>query len=159
MPSLLYQALPTENARTFQRGGADAYGYRPEIHISHGEGIPCRHCLTEILAGEPYLVLAYCPFPGRQPYAETGPIFLHQEECARHPDSTALPQMFRGWDRLLMRGYGRDHRIVYGTGKVLPTDQIAEQAMRLLADERVQYFHLRSASNNCFQARISVLRG
>lgn len=159
MPSLLYQALPTDRVRVLQRGGLDAYGFQPEVHISDGVDVPCRHCLTEIPAGEAYLILAYCPFPDLQPYAETGPIFLHQSECARHSDATKLPSMFLGWDRLLMRGYGRDHRIVNGTGKVLPTAQIDQQATFLLAEGRVRYLHLRSASNNCFQARISLLRG
>ena len=63
--------------------GPDAHGQKPEKQISDGDGVPCRHCLTRVAKGEPYLVLAYRPFPRDQPYAETGPIFLHAEPCPR----------------------------------------------------------------------------
>jgi hypothetical protein len=73
----VFKALPTETVRALQAGAADAYGMPPERKISDGDGVPCRHCLKNVGAGEPYLVLAYRPFPELQPYAETGPIFLH----------------------------------------------------------------------------------
>lgn len=76
---LRYVALPTEEVRALQRGGPDAYGMVPEKRISDGDGVPCRHCLTNVAAGKEYLVLAYRPFPDLQPYAETGPIFLCAE--------------------------------------------------------------------------------
>ena len=53
-----------------------------------------------------------------------------------------------------MRGYGRDDRIVYGTGAVTPTDSIAERAAMLLERGDVAYVHVRSARNNCYQCRI-----
>src|SRR5690606_28755477 len=72
-----FVAMPTDQARAYQRGAPDAYGNPPERRISDGSGIPCRHCLQHVAAGQDYLTLAYRPFPALQPYAETGPIFLH----------------------------------------------------------------------------------
>ena len=43
-----FVAMPTEEARTFQAGGADANGQTPDRHISDGDGMPCRHCLKNI---------------------------------------------------------------------------------------------------------------
>ena len=48
----------------------------PERQVSDGSAVPCRHCLSDVAAGEPFLILAHRPFPEAQPYAETGPIFL-----------------------------------------------------------------------------------
>ena len=79
--------------------------------------MPCRHCLADIKAGEPYLILAHRPFPAAQPYAEQGPIFLHAESCPRHPDSEDAPRMFLEREAYLIRGYGADDRIVYGYGE------------------------------------------
>ena len=62
-----FVALPTEEVIALQSGGLDAHGQRPERQISDGEGVPCRHCLTRVAMGEPYLVLAYRPFPSDQP--------------------------------------------------------------------------------------------
>ena len=99
------------------------------------------------------LVLAWRPFPSPQPYAELGPIFLHAEPCARW-DGAGVPAMFLGWERLLIRGYGHDDRIVYGTGQVVPTAELTDAAERVLARPEVAYLHVRSASNNCYQCRI-----
>ena len=99
-----YVALPTEEVRALQRGAPDAYGMPPERKVSGGDGVPCRHCLRHVRAGEPYLVLAYRPFPALQPYAETGPIFLHAEECVRAAESDVLCEMFRPTPDYILRG-------------------------------------------------------
>lgn len=152
----VFKALPTETARALQAGAPDAYGMPPERRISDGDGVPCRHCLCNVAAGEAYLVLAYRPFPTLQPYAETGPIFLHAEPCERAEESGMLPELFGGTPEYIVRGYGADDRIVYGTGAVVPTPAITARAADLLTRPNVAYLHMRSAKNNCFQCRIEM---
>ncbi len=147
-----FVAIPTEIARAYQAGGPDANGQRPEHKVSDGGGNPCRHCLRMIPEGAGMLVLAHRPFPAPQPYAEVGPIFLCAGPCAAG-GGEALPEVLAAPD-YIVRGYGADDRIVYGTGGVVATDRIAARARELLADERVAYVHVRSARNNCFQCRI-----
>ena len=55
---------------------------------------------------------------------------------------------------MLMRGYGTDDRIVYGTGRVVPTPDLEAACAATLRDPGVAYLHLRSARNNCYQARV-----
>ncbi|MER9233587.1 DUF1203 domain-containing protein [Mesorhizobium sp. M0622] len=148
-----FKALPTDAVRALQRGGPDAYGLTPERKVSDGDGVPCRHCLKNVAAGEDYLVLAYRPFPELQPYAETGPIFLHSEECERAAEVEVLPKMLESSD-YIVRGYGKDDRIVYGSGGVIPTDVIATRAETLFERDDIAYVHIRSARNNCYQCRI-----
>lgn len=147
-----FTAIPTETVRAYQAGGPDANGQTPERHVSDGGGNPCRHCLGMVPKGAALLVLAHRPFPAPQPYAEIGPIFLCAGPCAPGggPD---LPAMLASPD-YIVRGYGEDHRIVYGTGAVTPTAQIPARAAELFRDARVAYVHVRSARNNCFQCRI-----
>lgn len=154
MTSICYHAMPTEHARAFQSGAPDANGQAPERHISDGDGNPCRHCLTEIAAGDPYLILAYRPFPGPQPYAEIGPIFLHAGPCERHPEVAVAPAMFLGWERLLVKGYSANDRIVYAVGAVVEVREMDAYAAELLAREDIAYVHARSAQFNCYQVRI-----
>jgi hypothetical protein len=154
MPLIRFVAMPTEEARAFQGGEPDAYGNPPEKKVSDGSGVPCRHMLQAVAAGEEYLVLAYRPFPALQPYAETGPIFLHARECSRAPEGDVLSPMFRDTPDYILRGYGADDRIVYGTGAVVPTHQICGRAHELLEREEVAYVHMRSARNNCYQLKI-----
>lgn len=54
----------------------------------------------------------------------------------------------------IIRGYGHDDRIVYGTGAVVPTDRLIAEAEARLDDPRIAYLHVRSARNNCYQCRI-----
>lgn len=149
---LRFVPIPTEIARAYQAGGADCYGLLPERQVSDGGGNPCRHCLRMIPKGAGMLVLAHRPFGALQPYAETGPIFLCADACAAG-DGVEVPEILASPDYIL-RGYGADERIVYGTGGVVPTGRIAERAAELLADARVEFVHVRSARNNCFQLRV-----
>ena len=149
-----FAALPTDAVRALQGGGNDAYGFVPERRISDGEGTPCRHCLRTVPAGKAYLILAYRPFPAPQPYAETGPIFLCADACERAPETDALPEILESSPDYIVRGYGQDDRIVYGTGAVTPTNRICARAHELLEREDIAYVHVRSARNNCYQCRI-----
>ena len=152
MTQTRFTPIPTETVRAYQAGGPDANGQPPERQISDGGGNPCRHCLQMIPQGAGMLILAHRPFPAPQPYAELGPIFLCADPCEAGGGS-ALPEMLASPD-YIVRGYGADDRIVYGTGAVVPTDRIAARAADLLADPRVAYVHVRSARNNCYQVRI-----
>ena len=154
MNHLRFIAMPTENVRILQQTGRDANGQQPEQQLSNGDGIPCRHCLTEVAAGEPYLILAYCPFPKAQPYAEMGPIFLHAGSCARYGTEGEVPPIFLARDQLLLRGYNAQDRIVYGTGQIVKSTQIEKRAREIFTDPTVVYIHVRSASNNCYLCRV-----
>ena len=148
-----FVAIDTESVRALQNGGLDANGQRCERATSDGNGTPCRHCLRQIEAGEAYLILSFRPFPGPQPYAEQGPIFLHARECTRHEGYGSVPQMLKS-SQYIVRGYNSNDRIVYGTGMVIPTDAIPRHSADLLANPEVAYIHVRSAANNCYQCRI-----
>lgn len=147
-----YVAIATDVVRALQAGGPDANGQVPERTVAEGGGNPCRHCLAMIPEGSGMLVLAHRPFPAPQPYAEVGPIFLCADPCVAGGGET-LPEMLASPD-YIVRGYGADDRIVYGTGGVVATGTIPSRAEALLADGRVAYVHVRSARNNCYQVRI-----
>jgi hypothetical protein len=154
MTSIRILAMPTDDSRGYQRGEPDAYGLPPERRMSDGSGVPCRHCLRNVEAGEAYLVLAYRPFPALQPYAETGPVFLHARECGRAEEGPELPRMFEETPDYIVRGYGCDDRIVYGSGGIVATSAIPARSAELLSRPDIAYLHMRSARNNCYQLRI-----
>jgi Protein of unknown function (DUF1203) len=147
-----FTPIPTRIVRAYQAGGLDANGQVPERHISDGDGTPCRHCLRMIPKGAAFLVLAHRPFPAPQPYAELGPVFLCADACDAG-GGPALPEVLESPD-YIVRGYGADDRIIYGTGGVISTDRIASRAVELMASPDVAYVHVRSSRNNCYQVRI-----
>ncbi len=143
-------ALPTERVRELQAGAADDYGLRPERRISDGGGTPCRHCLHHVAAGDAYLVLAYRPFPVPQPYAETGPIFIHAAPCERAEEGADLPIADGTPELHRPRLRRRPHRLRHGAGR----RQLGGRAAELFGRAEVAYLHVRSARNNCYQFRI-----
>lgn len=152
--ALRYEALDSDLVRRLRAGGPDANGQPPERGaISDGHGVPCRHCLRDVPEGAEYLILAHRPFPRPQPYAEVGPIFLCAQDCEAWAGAGVPPILTTSRDYLL-KGYGADDRIRYGTGRVVPRDEVVVYAEALLDDHEVAYVDVRSARNNCFQLRI-----
>jgi len=149
-----FTALPTDTVRALQAGGPDAYGHVPERQVSDGGANPCRHCLQNIPAGAGMLILAHRPFPDLHPYAETGPIFLCADTCDRHEDDGDLPPILATSPDYLLKGYSAADRIVYGTGRIVASADIPAYAAEVFEREDVAYIHVRSARNNCYQARI-----
>lgn len=152
--TIRFEAMPTADAEAIWNGGTDAYGFLPQTMISDGPGHPCRHCLGNIDAGETVLLFAYRPFAELQPFAETGPIFLHGRRCERYKAEEVQPPVLESSRDYILRGYNADDRIVYGTGAVTLKEDVRSYADNLLTRDDIAYVHVRSARNNCYQCRI-----
>lgn len=146
------EALPTSVVRALRAGGHDANGQPTERALSDGGGNPCRHCLQFIPEGAPMLICAHRPFDGLHPYAETGPIFLCADDCPRF-EGDAMPPVLTASADYLVKGYRDDERIAYGTGGVVAAGKLVARAEKLLSDPAIAFVDVRSARNNCFQAR------
>ena len=140
---LSVRGIPSEYVGDIRRGAPDANGQPALVRVAEGWANPCRHCLGLIMDGEEKLVLAYRPFDALQPYAETGPIFLHKGVCERY-ESESLPPWFAYLDPAIVRGYGADDWIRYDTGDVVPGSQLTATCEKILADATVAYVHVRS---------------
>ena len=151
---ITYVAIPTETARAWQNGGPDAYGKKPERQIADDGGYQCRHCLTIIPPGEAMLLVAHRPFDALDAYAETGPIFVCEKHCEGFGRQENVPETLTASPDYLVKAYGSNDRIIYGTGRVVAADEMAARAQELFDDPNVAYLHVRSSRNNCYQARI-----
>jgi hypothetical protein len=149
---LAVRGIDSEFVNLVRSGGADANGQPALSTKAVGPANPCRHCLQPIAQGDDKLVLAYRPFTGLQPYAEVGPIFLHQRECQRY-EGDRLPDWFAYLQPALIRGYGQDDWIRYETGKVVAGSELGAECERILSNPEVAYVHIRS-KYNCFQCRV-----
>lgn len=148
-----FTPIPTNDAHQIWAGGVDAYGNAPEPRVADEEGLPCRHCLQTLAIGAPYFILSYKPFRSHQPYAETGPIFLHAERCERAAETDSLPAILDS-PHYIVRGYCQQERIVYGSGGIVAVDALGARIDQLFADVSIAFIHIRSAANNCFACRV-----
>lgn len=153
--ALRYVPMSTHEAQQLRQGGKDAYGNLPERQISDGDGVPCRHCLRNVDAGDAFLIFSLRSFASLQPYAETGPVFMHADDCPAYDEAARPPILASGKD-FLLRGYSSNERIVYGTGSIIPADRVETHAQELLAMADVASVHVRSAKYNCYQCRIEA---
>jgi hypothetical protein len=150
--TFMVRGIDTAYAQAIRSGAVDANGQTAVRVRATGAGNPCRHCLGLIAEGEQKLVLAYRPFDRLQPYAEVGPIFLHERECERY-EGEQLPAWFAYLQPALVRGYGHDDWIRYETAEVLPGGDLGIACERILSSPDVAYIHVRSKFN-CFQCRV-----
>ena len=143
-------SLPTEFASTVRGGGLDAQG-NPGVSRRDSERHQCRQCLTLSLPDETVLLASYRPFPSSQPYAEYGPIFIHQRECEPYVETSAYPPEFPH-HTVVIRAYSVSHEIEAATlvGPRRVEDVIAE----LFENPRVSYLHARNSEYGCFMFRI-----
>lgn len=147
-----FHHMPTDIARAYQDGRPDVYGHKPERAISTGVGTPCRHCLCNVPKGAEMLIFAYRPFEHLHPYAETGPVFLCADKCEpARPDK--VPPILTTSPDYLVKGYTADERIAYGTGAIIPADEVVDRLETLLAQDGIAFADIRSARNNCWLAR------
>lgn len=149
---LVIRGIDSEFVSLIRKGGKDANGQLAHSIKAVGLANPCRHCLQLITEGDDKLVLAYRPFETLQPYAEVGPIFLHQRECQRY-EADHLPAWFTHLQPALIRGYGYDDWIRYDTGNVVNGRDLESESRRVLGNADVAYVHIRS-KYNCFQCRV-----
>jgi len=148
-----YAARPIGPAALKELRDTDDDGHRP-VPLTDGEGgSPLRCCLRRSEPGERLLLVSYAPLrrwaletgaePG--PYAETGPVFIHPEECAG-PATDALP--FTNAHRVVRRYSARGH--ILGGRLVEAPDAFGEAFAEAFADPEVALVHVRAVEYGCF---------
>jgi hypothetical protein len=111
----------------------------------------CRACLQLTEPEEGFIFLAYSPFTSDQPYAEVGPIFIHERECRPYEDTREYPAEFPR-EAVVLRAYNQCDEI---EDAVFVGNQPVEQVIAwLFENTRVSYLHARNSTYGCFMFRI-----
>jgi len=127
------------------------YGHPVHGEVATGYG-PCRMCLRDFTVGvERRLLFTLDPFYGVEEFPLPGPVYIHEEECDRHPEHDGFPADVRGHDLTL---------VAYGKGRLLRAeervtgDAIEPAIARLLGRPDVDYLHVRDTQAGCYDFRI-----
>jgi len=115
----------------------------------------CRHCLTLSAPDEAVLLASHRPFESDQPYAESGPVFVHERDCPRYPDDGPYPAEFPRRSAVL-RGY--DAAGAQVESRVVGDDGVDAVIAALFADRRTAFLHARNVAEGCFMFRIEPAR-
>ena len=138
--------LATEIARTAR---ARARAGAPDHEIltaDQPETYPCRHCLRWAETGERVLLFPYTSIPAGRPYTESGPIFVHENACARYDRPEEYPANFR--QHRVLRAYNEASNMIDAVmlGEKEPEAVIAA----LFENPGTEFLQARSATRGCY---------
>jgi hypothetical protein len=128
-------------------------GYGHPVHVEVEDGPwPCRVCLKR---GEPSgarrLLFTLDPFHGVEELPLPGPVFIHEEPCARHAEDAGFPEDLRRVP-LTLNAYGKGRRL--RAQEYVENGDVEPMIAALLARDDVDYLHLRHRAAGCYLARI-----
>lgn len=150
--------LPQSFLDRVRRLGLDDQDQPVERLVSAEGGEPCRDVLRRARPGEELILASFSPFKEAGPYREFGPVFVlanpsPEEVVADTGFPTAgddTEDYFK--DRLVLRAYSRDERIV--SAEMVEAGEAPAAAERLLASSDVAFVHARFPTYGCFACRI-----
>jgi len=152
--TLQISPIPVEALRRIRERGIDDLGNSVVVQVDAEGGSPLRCCLRDAAPGERIAAIGYNPFPWSGPYAETGPVFIHPEECPGYQERHSYPEGFRHRQQIF-RAYSSQRRIV---DAVIVAGADAEPALAdLLARPEVDFVHSRNVAYGCYM--FTVRRG
>ena len=111
----------------------------------------CRACLHLTEPDEGVILLAYSPFTTDQPYAEVGPIFIHERDCRPYEDTREYPAEFP-CDAVVLRAYNERDEIE--DAEYVGNWPVDQAIARLFENPCVGYLHARNSTYGCFMFRI-----
>jgi hypothetical protein len=150
-PTITFRVLPLAAAASRQIRLAQSGAPGGPLLRRDGERHQCRSCLSLSRPDEACLLFSHSPFPRAQPYAEAGPVFIHQRPCEPYAIRGEFPPDFRELD-LVLRAYNEAGEIV---GAARRGDRPVESAIAdLLRDPGTAYLHARNTEYGCFICRI-----
>jgi hypothetical protein len=137
-------------AARIRREMKDDFGHALSVRrdSSHHQ---CRACLRLTEPGEGFILLSYSPFTSDQPYAEVGPIFIHERDCRPYEATPEYPAEFPR-EAVVLRAY--DERDEIEDAGFVGRRPVEGQIARLFENPRVAYIHARNSTYGCFMFRI-----
>ena len=149
-PGFRIVPLPTEvadSARRFANAGAADHAV---ITVASPDSSPCRHCLRWAQPGERVILFPYAAIPSGQPYSETGPIFVHADECQRYDAINEYPANFR--NGRVFRAYDSNYNII--DTQVVDGSEPEVVMESLLQNPDTAFVDVRSVTHGCFTFRV-----
>lgn len=157
MDHMTYEIRPMDADVLRQLRDRDDAGEEPRLVMDEEGGSPLRCCHTRAKPHETVALVSYAPLrrwareTGANPgaYNETGPIFIHPDDCGG-PSGNGFPEDMLG-DRRVLRYYSMDGRILGGRYvEIKDPTAIEAELDDLYGNPDVAAVHLRAVEYGCF---------
>jgi len=142
--------LPTEIADAARRAVNAGAADHALITVDEPGSAPCRHCLRWAQPGERVILFPYVAIPSGQPYSETGPIFVHVNECQRYSATNEYPADFR--NGRVFRAYDSNYNII--DAQIVNGNEPEIAIESLFQNPDTAFVDVRSVTRGCFTFRV-----
>jgi hypothetical protein len=142
--------LTTEIAEAARRAVNAGAADHALITVDSPGSSPCRHCLRWAKPGESVILFPYAPIPSGRPYSETGPIFVHANECQRYSATNEYPADFR--NGRVFRAYDASYNII--DAQVVNGSEPEAVIETLFQSPDTAFVDVRSVTHGCFTFRV-----
>jgi hypothetical protein len=142
--------LPTEIADAARRAVNAGAADHAVITVDSPGSSPCRHCLRWAQPGERLILFPYAAIPSGQPYSETGPIFVHANECQRYSATNEYPADFR--NGRVFRAYDSKYNII--DAQVVDGSEPEVVIESFFQNPETAFVDVRSVTRGCVTFRV-----
>jgi hypothetical protein len=142
--------LPTEIADAARRAVNMGAPDHELVKVDSLESSPCRHCLRWAQPGEHVILFPYAAIPSGHPYCETGPIFVHADECQRYSATSEYPADFR--NGRVFRAYDSNYNII--DAQIMDGSEPEVVIEDLFQNPNTAFVDVRSVTRGCFTFRV-----
>ena len=138
--------ITTEYAEKIRSSMRDDFGH--ELHTTSLTGRAlCRFCLADGGPEHKHILFSYMPVENLNPYAEVGPVYIHNE-CEQYADVFTIPQDLTTRKYLTVRGYNAEQNLI--KGYMAKGDKIVETLDKLFENAEVESIRINDASSGCY---------
>jgi hypothetical protein len=149
-PNFRILPLATEIAEAARREANAGAADHAFVIVDSPASAPCRHCLHWAQSGESVILFPYAAIPSGYPYCETGPIFVHADECQRYSATNQYPSDFRSGR--VFRAYNANYNIV--DAQVMNGSEPEAVIESLFQNPDTAFVDVRSLTHGCFTFRV-----
>ena len=142
--------LPTEIAEAARHAVKAGASDHAIVSADSPGSSPCQHCLRWAQPDERVILFPYAAIPSGHPYSETGPIFVHANECQRYSATNEYPADFR--NGRVFRAYDSNYKIV--DAEIVNGREPEVVIESLFQNPDTAFVDVRSVTHGCFTFRV-----
>src|SRR5215813_3826208 len=137
--------LPTEIAEAARKKAQTSAPDHAVVTADAPEAYPCRHCLQWAQPGERVVLFPFASVPPGRPYSESGPIFVHADNCPRYSAVMDYPANFR--EHRVIRPYNAADNLIDAI--VVADGQPEKVIEKLFENPDTAFLQTRSVTRGC----------
>jgi Protein of unknown function (DUF1203) len=142
--------LPTDVADAAREAARRGERDHAVVKVEAPHTAPCRHCLRWAQPGERVILFPYASIPPDRPYAESGPIFVHEARCESYGATNNYPPDFR--QGRVLRAYDSQDNMI--DASVVEGEEPEAAIAKLFQNPEAAFLQTRSVTRGCFTFRV-----